>query len=188
MTLPDRSGTSSRPGAGAETGWAGLRLLPLGPEHAAAILAGQDAVLAREISGAPWTSATLTAFLGRCAAWSPDGPLRELAAVDARTGTLRGGGGIARLGPGLDRGEAALSYWLLAAQRGRGLGSDVAAALVALAAEDPLIERLVLRIAPDNPASQAVARRLGAVRTGREEPHPAGGARRAERWELVLRR
>lgn len=62
----------------------------------------------------------------------------------------------------------------------------VAAALVALAARDPRIDRLVLRIAPDNSASLAVARRLGAAPTGREEPHPAGGGRRTDRWELTL--
>lgn len=185
MTVSDRGGGQSRPGAGTER--LGLRLLPLGPEHDAAILAGQDPALAREISGGPWTPATLSAFLGRCAGWSPDGPLRELAAQDTPTGTLVGGGGIARLGPGLDRGEATLSYWLLAAHRGRGLGHAVAAALVALAAQDPRIDRLVLRIAPDNSASQAVARRLGAAPTGRQELHPAGGGRRADRWELTLR-
>ncbi|WP_010533697.1 GNAT family N-acetyltransferase [Brachybacterium squillarum] len=188
MTVPDRGDGPSRPGADAGTGQVGLWLLPLGPEHDAAILAGQDPALAREISGAPWTPATLSAFLGRCAGWSTDGPLRELAALDTRTGVLLGGGGIARLGPGIDRGEATLSYWLLAAHRGRGLGHVVAAALVALAAQDPRIDRLVLRIAPDNPASQAVARQLGAAATGREEPHPAGGGRRARRWELALRR
>lgn len=186
MTVSGRNGGHSRPGAGAGSGQVGLRLLPLGPEHAAAILAGQDAALAREISGAPWTPATLSAFLGRCARWSADGPLREYAALDARTGVLLGGGGIARLGPGLDRGEATLSYWLLASHRGRGLGHVVAAALVALAAQDPRIDRLVLRIAPDNSASLAVARRLGAAPTGREEPHPAGGGRRTDRWELTL--
>jgi RimJ/RimL family protein N-acetyltransferase len=45
----------------------------------------------------------------------------------------------------------------------------------------------VLLIAPENAASQTVARTLGARPTGELVRHPADGARRAERWVLGLR-
>lgn len=166
-------------------------LVPFGPEHVDAILAGQDAPLAREVAGRAWDRPALAAFAERAARWSPDGPLRELVAIE--DGAVVGGGGIHRLGAGLERGQADLSYWVLARHRGRGLGARIAARLTGLAATDPRVGELVLRIAPGNTASAAVARRLGAVPTGRRERHPADARRTVERWTLpvpaaVLRR
>ena len=91
-----------------------------------------------------------------------------------------------RIAPGISRGQAVLTYWLLAPARGRGLGTPLAAAIVGRARRDPVLEEAVLLIAPDNAPSQAVARSLGARPTGEIVPHPAGGTRRAERWMLAL--
>lgn len=111
----------------------------------------------------------------------------EIAPESAPRG-LFGGGGITLLGPGLERGEASLTYWVLAAHRGHGLGGEIAAALVRAARDEPRIARLVLRIAPTNEASRAVARGLGARPSGRTERHPADAARSVERWLLEVRR
>lgn len=168
-----------------------IHLERLGPRHADAILAGQDTVLAAEIVGERWSRESLDSFLARAARWQADGPIREFAArPEAGTdvgGTLLGGGGLNLLDPGLERGEAALTYWVLAAHRGRGYGHAVAAALTVRARADSRISRLVLRIAPTNSASRALARSIGAQRTGEVERHPADAARTVDRWVLELR-
>lgn len=181
-----------------------IHLERLGPEHADAILSGQDPELAAEIAGERWRRESLEDFLARSARWRADGPIREFAAMspatkepagprgkaaDAAAGgrILLGGGGLNLLDPGLERGEAALTYWILAAHRGRGHGRELAAALVARARDDARITRLVLRIAPTNDASHALARSIGAQRRGEVERHPADAARIVERWVLDLR-
>ena len=167
-----------------------IRLEPLGPRHGAQILRGQDDALAREISGRPWQPAALEAFLQRSAQWREDGPIREYAAVrdgSASTGdpaALIGGGGMNLLAAGPGSGQASLTYWVLAAHRGRGHGRAVGAALVAIARADARIRHLVLRIAPHNTASQRVARSLGATPTGTLEHHPADATRTVEPWML----
>ncbi|MDN5685250.1 MAG: GNAT family N-acetyltransferase [Brachybacterium sp.] len=179
-----------------------LRLERLGPRHAGAILAGQDAVLAEEIIGARWDPEVLDDFLERAARWRDEGPIREYAAMlDDTTrcassdsdhsrlieGELLGGGGLNLVAPGLGRGQAALTYWLLAEHRGRGHGLELAGSLVDRARSDARIAQLVLRIAPHNEASRAIARRLGAVSTGTRDRHPADASRLADRWVLDLR-
>lgn len=169
-----------------------IRLERLGPDHTAAILAQQDTALAEEIVGESWTAQSLGSFLERAARWRADGPIREYAAMtdggagDA-PGVLVGGGGLNLLDPGIERGEATLTYWVLAHHRGQGWGHALAAELVARARSEARIARLVLRIAPTNHASRALARRLGAEPTGAMERHPADPARTVERWVLDLR-
>ena len=171
-----------------------IRLERLGPAHAEAILAGQDDQLVEEIVGQRWTRQSLDAFLARAARWRADGPIREFAAVDGggaagpvRPGTLLGGGGLHLVDPGLERGQAAMTYWLLDRHRGRGHGHVLAAALVEHARADARIRELVLRIAPTNHSSRALARGLGARPTGEVERHPAEADRIADRWVLALR-
>lgn len=168
-----------------------IRLERLGPGHAEEILAGQDEALAREIIGRPWDRESLEEFLDRCARWREDGPVQELAAIDGPTGQLLGGGGLNRLAPDLEAGQVALTYWLLAESRGRGLGAVLARALADRARALPPARGMALRaavllIAPDNGPSQAVARSLGARPTGEQVPHPTGGVRVAEKWVLDL--
>ncbi|MBK0331830.1 GNAT family N-acetyltransferase [Brachybacterium sp. MASK1Z-5] len=192
-----------------------VRLERLERSHAGAILAGQDRVLAREVFGCRWELAELAEFLERAERWSTDGPVREFAArqvaggdvdidtgpgmnagtgADAGTdahprsacGEIVGGGGLHLLGPGLERGQADMSYWVLAPHRRHGWGAAIARALRDTARSDPRICTLVLRIAPENVASQHVARGAGAWPTGRSERHPGDASRRVERWELDL--
>lgn len=168
-----------------------IHLERLGPEHAEAILAGQDTALAAEIVGERWSRASLDPFLARAARWRADGPIREFAAMGGGAhggaGVLLGGGGLNLLDPGLERGDAALTYWILVPHRGRGHGHDLVSALLARAREDVRISRLVLRIAPTNHGSCALARSLGAQRTGERERHPADATRAVDRWTLALR-
>ena len=169
-----------------------IRLERLGPGHVEEILAGQDEALAREIIGRPWNRERLEEFLARCARWREDGPVVEFAALEEGSGRLLGGGGLNRLAPGLGPGQVALTYWLFAEARGSGLGAPLAAALADRARDLPArrgtaTSEAVLLIAPDNTASQTVARTLGARPTGELVPHPAGGTRRAQRWVLDLR-
>ncbi|GAA1487744.1 GNAT family N-acetyltransferase [Brachybacterium sacelli] len=163
-----------------------IHLRPLEPSDADGILAGQDELLAEEIVGRPWEPGLLTDFLARCSRWRFDGPIREYAAMVGPDGTLCGGGGLNRMASGLEAGEAAVTYWVLAAQRGRGHGAAIAAELAEAARADARISRLILWIAPHNSASQAIARGLGAESTGREERHPADARRVAVRWFLDL--
>ncbi|APX34163.1 GNAT family N-acetyltransferase [Brachybacterium sp. P6-10-X1] len=174
-----------------------LRLERLGPGHAPAILAGQDDALAEEIIGARWETEMLGEFLERAARWRDEGPIREYAAVLRSPpvaggrllggGRLVGGGGLNLMAPGLARGQAALTYWLLAEHRGRRHGFELVRALVDRARSDVRIAQLVLRIAPRNEASRAVARRLGAISAGTRDRHPADASRLADRWVLDLR-
>lgn len=163
-----------------------LRLDPLGHRHAAEILAGQDEKLAQEVIGRAWEESTLDQFLERCSRWRDDGPIREFAAVEASTERLLGGGGLNRMAPGLDPGQASLAYWVLASSRGRRLGASVARALVEVARGDPTITQLVLLIAGHNAPSRAIARGLGAIRTDVAERHPADARRTVDRWILDL--
>lgn len=169
-----------------------IRLERLGPGHAEEILTGQDDALVREIIGRPWNRERLEEFLARCARWREDGPVVEFAALEEGSGRLLGGGGLNRLAPGLEPGQVTLTYWLLAGTRGCGLGVPLAKVLADRARDLPAgrgtaTSEAVLLIAPDNTASQSVARALGARPTGELVPHPAGGTRRAQRWGLDLR-
>lgn len=163
-----------------------IHLERLGPEHADAILAGQDAALAAEIAGERWRRESLEDFLGRAARWRADGPIQEFAAVDAVTGRLLGGGGLNRLAPELSRGQASLTYWVLGAERGRGTGVQIASALLDRARRLSGLRQAVLLIAEDNHASRAVARRIGAHPGDDVVPHPADGVRRVRCWVLDL--
>lgn len=186
-----------------------MRLERLGTSHAGAILAGQDRALAREVFGCRWEPGELAEFLERAERWTTDGPLREFAARqiadgdpdadptgDADSdadggavgdrGEIVGGGGLHLLGPGLERGQADTSYWVLAPHRRHGWGTAILRALRDAAGSDPRIRTLVLRIAPGNAASQHVARGAGARPTGRSERHPGDPSRSVERWELDL--
>lgn len=174
-----------------------LRLERLGPRHAQEILAGQDDALVEEIIGARWDPEALGEFLERAGRWQEEGPIREYAVMpdgtagcassDSGDAQLLGGGGLNLMAPGLGRGQAALTYWLLAAHRGQGHGLELARALTDRARSDARIAQLVLRIAPHNGASRAIARRLGAVPTGARDHHPADASRLADRWMLDLR-
>ena len=98
-----------------------------------------------------------------------------------------GGCGLHRRGPAnrLD-----IGYWIAAEHEGRGLVSELAAALTDAAFADQAIERVEIQHAAANARSAAVAERLGFVR----DPHsPASACDIAwyttrERWSARQRR
>ena len=63
---------------------------------------------------------------------------------------------------------AEISYFLRTSARGRGIATRAARLVVRWAFEELGIERIELRVHPDNTASQRVAERLGFVREGVE--------------------
>jgi RimJ/RimL family protein N-acetyltransferase len=79
----------------------------------------------------------------------------------------------------LDRGCAALGYWLASAARGRGVATHAVRLLARWAFADLGLARLELTCGPDNEASQRVAERCGFVREGLLRSQvPFKGARR----------
>lgn len=163
-----------------------LRLERLDPSHATEILADQDAALAREIFGRRWDRDRLSDFLTRASRWTDGGPIREFAALGPDD-LLIGGGGLRRIGAGIARGEAEVTYWVLPRHRARGAGTAIARAVVDRARADAAVRAIVLRITPDNAASTAIAARLGAV-AGDLVEHPADRSRRARRWVIAVDR
>ena len=79
----------------------------------------------------------------------------------------------------LDRGCAAVGYWLAPQARGRGLATHAARLLARWAFAELGLARLELTCSPDNEASQHVAGRCGFSREGLLRSHvPFKGARR----------
>ncbi|HEU4726947.1 MAG TPA: GNAT family protein [Kofleriaceae bacterium] len=88
-----------------------------------------------------------------------------------------------RLGP--DARE--IGYWVHAAHTGRGLATEIAAALTRVGFEVEKLQRIEIHCAPDNARSAAVARRLGYVHeaTLRQRlPQADGGLRDTMIWSL----
>ncbi len=79
----------------------------------------------------------------------------------------------------LDRGCAAVGYWLGPAARGRGVATNAVRLLAGWAFAELGVARLELTCGPDNEASQRVAARCGFAREGLLRSHvPFKGTRR----------
>jgi RimJ/RimL family protein N-acetyltransferase len=88
-------------------------------------------------------------------------------------------GGVSLQEVRLDRGCAAVGYWLAAEARGRGLATEAVRLLARWAFAELGLARLELTCGPDNEASQHVAERCGFSREGLLRSHvPFKGARR----------
>jgi RimJ/RimL family protein N-acetyltransferase len=85
--------------------------------------------------------------------------------------------------------EAELGYLVGAAYRGHGLATRALALLAEYAQSELALVRLVLRIAPGNAASRAVARRCGFRLNGKPRNVQEGtqGRSHLDTWELVNR-
>ncbi len=71
---------------------------------------------------------------------------------------LLGGCGLhARLGPG----ALEMGYWIIQDRWGEGLASEAAKAMTRVGFERMSADRLEIRVAPDNPRSLAIPRKLG---------------------------
>lgn len=88
-------------------------------------------------------------------------------AVDDRaTGMLVGVAGLSRYPGRVAPGEVELGYRLVRSAWGRGLATEVAAAILAHGLGALALERIVALIDPANTASVAVARKIGMRREG----------------------
>lgn len=88
-------------------------------------------------------------------------------------------GGVSLYAVELDEQRAAVGYWLAPDARGHGVATAAVLMLARWAFETLDVIRLELTCAPDNDASQAVARRCGFVREGVLRSHKNHkGARR----------
>jgi RimJ/RimL family protein N-acetyltransferase len=83
-----------------------------------------------------------------------------------------------------------LSYWLVPAARGHGLGAAAVRAMIRLAAETTSLRTVALDIEPENVASVHLPQRLGAERRGpeRTEPDRAGVERTLTVFVLPMAR
>jgi RimJ/RimL family protein N-acetyltransferase len=79
----------------------------------------------------------------------------------------------------VDRGTAAVGYWVTPSARGRGVATHATRLLARWAFDELLVARLELTCSPDNESSQRVAYRCGFVREGLLRSHLVfQGARR----------
>lgn len=101
----------------------------------------------------------------------------QLAIVDAGSDRIWGCASVHAVDH--ERGNATVGYWLVGAARGQGLATRAVMLLSDWAFAVLGLHRLELTCAPDNLASQAVARRAGFQLEGRLRSHtPFKGARR----------
>src|SRR5690606_31173547 len=87
----------------------------------------------------------------------------ECAVIDRATGQFIGWAGIFRSHDIEQPDEVEISYGLVASQRGQGIASEIAAALVAYAFDTLNMRRILATIDPANIASIRVAEKLGFV-------------------------
>lgn len=138
-----------------------ITLSPLHPDDAEAHLAGEDQLLVRWLSGTNGTRDGVTAYLRHCQQqWDTGGPLQafgiRVGADNVLAGTIDLRWATDNARPGL----VPLAYGLYPHYRRRGLATR--AVLVAcryVASEGGT--HAIIRVAPDNVASAAVARRAG---------------------------
>lgn len=112
----------------------------------------------------PYGQAEATAFLAMAEADRAAERAAHLAVVDAGSGALLGGVGLAAVDWG--NRSAEIGYWVKRDARNRGVARRAARLVVAWAVEDLGIDRIELHCAPDNAPSQRVAEAAGFEREG----------------------
>jgi RimJ/RimL family protein N-acetyltransferase len=143
-----------------------VRLEPIGPARARALLAG------RPEPGRAWEDgfplAPLVAVLGRVLR-EPDGPVRfgpffAYVVIRRADGLAVGDAGFH--GPPGAEGEVEVGYALAPRARGAGLATESVALLTEWALAQPGVRAVSARVDPDNGASVRVLERLGFVAEG----------------------
>ncbi|MFE1322845.1 GNAT family N-acetyltransferase [Kitasatospora phosalacinea] len=138
-----------------------VTLSPLRPDDAQAHLAGEDELLVRWLNGGPGTREGVEAYFQHCREqWEAAGPLR---AFGIRVGTdevLAGTIDLRFSGECLRPGQVNIAYGLYPSWRGRGLATRAVLLACRYAAGEGGAEA-VIQVAPENPASAAVAQRAG---------------------------
>lgn len=166
----------------------GAELRPLRPEHAEEFLAHLDR--GRDFVGRFIRLPDLVTDLASARDYLAD----HARQVEADTGRLDGiwladrlVGGVLLRSMSVAEGVAEVGCWLEPAAVGQGLVTRGARALIGWAIEERGIHRVEWRVAPQNTASVAVARRLGMRRDGvLRERYPHRGVRYdAEVWSVL---
>ena len=148
-----------------------VRLVPVGPERAAALLAG------RPEAGLAWAPGfPLPPFLEflRRVIGEPDGPVRLgpfSAYVVVRRSDGLAVGDVGFHGPPGPDGEVQIGYALVPCARGAGLAGESVELLVAWALTQPGVRVVFARVAPGNLASVRVLERLGFLADGRSDDY-----------------
>jgi ribosomal-protein-serine acetyltransferase len=166
----------------------GAELRPLRPEHAEEFLAHIDR--GREFVGRFIRLPDLVTDVDSARAYL-DGYARHAAADTGRLDGIwsdgRLVGGVLLRSMDVAEGIAEVGCWLEPSAAGRGLVTRAARALIRWAVEERGIHRIEWRVAPQNVASIAVARRLGMRRDGvlRERYLHRGTRYDAEVWSVL---
>lgn len=149
-----------------DDGTVGLR--PLDVDDTAAHLAGCDVLIDERLGGGrPPREADVARWLhGNAVGWALGGDVVDLGIEDLASGELAGCVVIQRGLDYLRDGEVNLTYALYPAWRGRGWAARAVALAVRLEVARRPVARFVIRAAPDNPESLAVARRAGFTDAG----------------------
>ena len=145
-----------------------IGLRPLAVSDADAHLVGCDEVIIERLGGGkPSSRSQVEAWLETNAlAWASGGDVVDLGIEDLGTGLLCGCVGVQRGLDYLGRGQVNLTYALYPQWRGHGYATRaVRLAMQTASARRPVVE-FVIRVAPDNVESIAVAQRAGFERSG----------------------
>ncbi len=126
----------------------------------------------------PYTEQDACTFFVEQEEWRRRGEELSFALVDpAGEEAVFGGGSLNKVD--LDKGLAAVGYWLGPAARGRGVATHMVRLVAGWAFGQLGVARLELTCGPDNAASQRVAERCGFSREGVLRSHlPFKGGRR----------
>lgn len=143
-----------------------ITLSPLRLDDAEAHLAREDESLVRWLSGAPGSRAGVEAYLRHCREqWDTAGPLRAFGIRVGVGGVLAGTIDLRFAVAGLAPGQVNVAYGLYPSWRGHGLATR-AVLLGSRYAAGAGGKEAVIRVAPGNAASAAVARRAGFTPAG----------------------
>lgn len=157
--------TTDPRGVIAADGRVGLR--PFCVADAGAHLSGCDELIIQRLGGGePSTLAQVEEWLtANAEAWATGHPVVDVGIVDLASSTLCGCVGIQRGLDVLTEGQVNLSYALYPAWRGRGYATRAVRLAMAVALESQPVVEFVIRAAPDNTESLAVAERAGFTRS-----------------------
>ncbi|MBA3251872.1 MAG: GNAT family N-acetyltransferase [Geodermatophilaceae bacterium] len=136
-------------------------------QDAGAHLAGEDGDQIRWLSGGPGSIERLVPWIheNRCE-WATGGPRRNFGIFDALTAELIGNSEAHVHLEGMAEGEVNVSYGVFPGWRGKGIARRAVLLICDWLSSDPRCTKAVIRIAPDNVPSHAVAESAGFARTG----------------------
>lgn len=153
---------ASRGGWGPVLSGQRVRLEPIDPQLAGAMLAGVPGPDLTWAEGFPMTP--VLGYAQRIAAASEVlGPFCAYVIVLQSDGTAIGDAGFH--GPPSDQGELEIGYALVPAARGLGLGSEAVGLLIAWAQSQPGVRVITARVDHGNVASERLLNRLGFAST-----------------------